>query len=120
MTVYMDKKQSYPCENFRYKKNISTFLTNDDIDMHGDDYEDDIKLFDLKKSIQSKAKIEETCRTCGVPDAHMNLFQSFDDSGLDLASKLHIIAGIEVRKLHFERKCHNNMSTVFYYHSYLF
>lgn len=72
---------------------------NDDVDVTND-YEDDIKLFDLKKKLQTKTKFEvleaNSCRACGNEEGCVNLFEPYDENGLDLGSKLHIIGGIEV------------------------
>ncbi|CAB3234273.1 unnamed protein product [Arctia plantaginis] len=72
---------------------------------HDDEFEDDIKLMDLKKRLQfdvePKFEFEngEQCRSCSSSEASVDIFEQRDDDGLDLAHKLKIIAGIEVDKL---------------------
>ncbi|XP_075980707.1 uncharacterized protein LOC142979582 [Anticarsia gemmatalis] len=71
---------------------------------HDDDFEDDIKLTDLKKKLQLdvepkfEIEISEQCRTCSNLDACVDIFEQRDDDGLDVAYKLKVIAGVEVER----------------------
>lgn len=73
-------------------------ITNDD------DFEDDMKLLDLKQKmqLQVKPKFEEDdsdrCRSCSNLTASVNIFEQKDDDGFDVAHKLKLIGGIEVRE----------------------
>lgn len=63
-----------------------------------DDYEDDMKLFDLKQRLQVKPKYEEanSCRSCWNEEACINIFDRPDVEGFDIAYKLRTIGGVEV------------------------
>ncbi|KAL0821947.1 hypothetical protein ABMA28_005338 [Loxostege sticticalis] len=65
-----------------------------------DDYEDDMKLFDLKQRLQLKPKYEEanSCRSCWNEEACINIFDQTDVEGFDIAYKLRTIGGVEVDK----------------------
>lgn len=70
-------------------------------DVNDDDYEDDMKLLDLKQrlQLQVKPKFEvdsDQCRSCAKLEACVDIFKQ-DDEDLDVAYKLKIIGGIEVR-----------------------
>lgn len=70
---------------------------------HDDDYEDDMKLLDLKQRLQMQVKpkyevdVGDQCRSCSNLDACIDIFEQKDDDGVDLAYKLKLIGGIEVR-----------------------
>lgn len=70
---------------------------------HDDDYEDDMKLLDLKQRLQVQVKpkyevdVGDQCRSCSNLDACIDIFEQKDDDGFDLAYKLKLIGGIEVR-----------------------
>lgn len=65
-----------------------------------DDFEDDMKLFDLKQRLQLvKPKYEVVanhCRCC-TNEGFVNIFDQTDENGGEVAYKLKVIAGIEVR-----------------------
>ncbi|XP_022822824.1 uncharacterized protein LOC111353858 [Spodoptera litura] len=71
-----------------------------------DDFEDDMKLLDLKQKLQLQVqpKFEEEdddsdrCRSCSNLTASINIFEQTDDDGFDVAHKLKLIGGIEVEK----------------------
>ncbi|XP_047031743.1 uncharacterized protein LOC124638734 [Helicoverpa zea] len=72
-------------------------VTNDD------DYEDDMKLLDLKQKLEQvkpKHEVDEhdRCRSCSNLEACVDIFEQKDDDGFDVAYKLKIIGGIEVEK----------------------
>lgn len=74
-----------------------------DYDMGNDDFEDDMKLIDLKEKIELKPKeeCEVKCRACaGAGADYADMYDTRDDDGTDLATKLKLVAGIEVR--HFD------------------
>lgn len=77
--------------------------TNDYADVtNDDDFEDDMKLYDLKQKLelQVKPKLEEEsdrCRSCSILAACVDIFEQKDDDGFDVAHKLKLIAGVEVR-----------------------
>ncbi|KAJ0174513.1 hypothetical protein K1T71_009621 [Dendrolimus kikuchii] len=77
-------------------------VNDDQYDIHdNDDYEDDMKLFDLKQRLQLvKPKYEVVanhCRCC-ANEGFVNIFDQTDENGCDVAYKLKTIAGIEVEK----------------------
>ncbi|KAH9639634.1 hypothetical protein HF086_010041 [Spodoptera exigua] len=70
-----------------------------------DDFEDDMKLLDLKQrlQLQVKPKFEEEddsdrCRSCSNLTASIDIFEQKDDDGFDVAHKLKLIGGIEIEK----------------------
>lgn len=71
-------------------------------DGNDDDYEDDMKLFDLKQKLQLiKPKCEissNNCRCCGNEDGYVSIFEQNGDDGVDIACKLKIIGDIEIDK----------------------
>ncbi|GBP30125.1 Zinc finger protein 729 [Eumeta japonica] len=76
-----------------YNTGINTEDTND---FNDDDYEDDIKLFDLKQRTgQNNARRSSSCRTCDQEEGSVNLFEQHDEDGCDLAHMLKIICGVE-------------------------
>lgn len=92
-------------DNKRLPNENNDLNLTEDIEMNGDDYEDDIRLYDLKKKLESGLKneiIEEnSCRACATEDGVVNLFESVDDSGFDLASKMKLIGGVEVTNFQY-------------------
>lgn len=70
-------------------------------DTGNDDCEDDMKLFDLKQKMELDLKpscefLDKQCRACaGVGDC-VDIFEHKDDEGIDVASKMLIICGVEV------------------------
>ncbi|XP_045500549.1 uncharacterized protein LOC123697998 [Colias croceus] len=69
-----------------------------DFDYADDDYEDDMKLIDVKKLIKPKCEYLDVnlCRSCSNEEGCVDLFEHCDEDGVDLASKLRLIGGIEV------------------------
>ncbi|CAG4960037.1 unnamed protein product [Parnassius apollo] len=67
-----------------------------------DDFEDDIKLLDLKQMWQVEPKYEygdgNQCRSCSNEEGCVNVFEEKDEEGVDLALKLKLIGGVEVEK----------------------
>lgn len=65
-----------------------------------DEYEDDMKLLDLKQLLQVKPEREcaALCRSCYNEPGCLNVFQK-DDDGVELAYKLKLIGGIQVCKI---------------------
>lgn len=90
----------------RQKRTKQEFNDYDD----NDDYEDDMKLFDLKQKLELKPKNEESfetgpaCRACADMEARVDIFDHKDDEGTDLAAKLKLLGGIEVRISYFKAK----------------
>lgn len=68
-------------------------------DYDNGDFEDDMKLFDLKRKLEVTFEISKACRACADMEARVNIFEHKDDDGTDLASKLKLVGGIEVRTL---------------------
>ena len=74
-------------------------VTNDD------DFEDDMKLMDLKHRLELQVKpkfeVEESdrCRSCSNLAGSVDIFEQKDGDGYDLAHKLKLIGGVEVRYL---------------------
>ncbi|XP_047992189.1 uncharacterized protein LOC125230934 [Leguminivora glycinivorella] len=65
---------------------------------HDNDFEDDIKLLDLKQRLNPKIEVtEKQCRSCFGTGACIDLHRT-DEEGVDLASKLRVIGGIEMDK----------------------
>lgn len=72
---------------------------NNDDAMDDNDFEDDMKLFDLKQKLelQVKPKFEYLqCRSCSLEEGFVNLYQHVDETGIVLAEKLRVIADIKV------------------------
>ncbi|CAH4029944.1 unnamed protein product [Pieris brassicae] len=69
-----------------------------DIDDDNHDYDDDMKLIDIKKLIKPKYEVLEPnhCRSCSNDEACVSLFDHRDDDGVDLATKLRLIGGVEI------------------------
>ncbi|KAJ8715204.1 hypothetical protein PYW08_005185 [Mythimna loreyi] len=79
--------------------------TNDYADVtNDDDFEDDMKLYDLKQKLElqvkPKSEVEESdrCRSCSILAPCVDIFEQKDDDGLDVAYKLKVIGGVEVEK----------------------
>lgn len=74
---------------------------NDNFDNDIDDVEDDMKLLDLKQRlslVKPKLEIENNvCRSCSSEQGCVSIYEQVDCDGLDLAHKLRVIGGIEVR-----------------------
>ncbi|CAH2044028.1 unnamed protein product, partial [Iphiclides podalirius] len=68
----------------------------------GDDYEDEMRLFDLKRMMHVRPKHEladsNLCRACSNDDGCVNVFEGRDPEGVDLAHKLRLIGGVEVER----------------------
>lgn len=86
--------------------------TMDYYDMGNDDCEDDMKLYELKQKMELDLKPNyelgaKQCRACAELGQCVDIFQQKDDDGLDAASKLLIICGIEVSmaKLRYVQPC---------------
>ncbi|XP_028159756.1 uncharacterized protein LOC114352370 [Ostrinia furnacalis] len=92
MAQYVENKVRVPVKK---KPRVVSHEHYDDLP---DDYEDDMKLFDLKQRLQVKPKYEEThsCRSCWNEEACVDIFAQPDGDGLDIASKLRTIGGVEV------------------------
>ncbi|KAI5638462.1 zinc-finger associated domain (zf-AD) domain-containing protein [Phthorimaea operculella] len=73
-----------------------------DDDNRDDDYEDDIKLFDLKQKMEREVKPKfeyleaNQCRSCSSEEGCVNIYDQKDDEGLNLAEKLRIIGDVKV------------------------
>ncbi|KAM3965681.1 LOW QUALITY PROTEIN: uncharacterized protein ACR2FA_000005 [Aphomia sociella] len=67
-----------------------------------DDFEDDMKLLDLKQRLQVKPKYESVdltqCRSCYSEHGSVDIFEERDDGDPDIAQKLKLIGGIYVEK----------------------
>lgn len=100
LSRYSDVRQKRSISNEKEDKSHDHF---DDV-THDDDFDDDIKLTDLKKRLQLEVepKFEfansEQCRSCSNLEACVDIFEQRDDDGLNVAYKLKIIAQIEVEK----------------------
>ncbi|CAK1555601.1 unnamed protein product [Leptosia nina] len=65
-----------------------------------EDCEDDMKLIDIKKLVKPKFEVLEAnnCRSCANDEACISLFDHRDGDGVDLASKLRLIGGVEIEQ----------------------
>ncbi|XP_053611090.1 uncharacterized protein LOC128675603 [Plodia interpunctella] len=93
MAQYLATQQHAPVKTQRRGRDLGEC----DGDDGNDDFEDDMKLFDLKQRLKQKTEVENQCRSCNAEDGCVNIFERTDE-GLELADKLRIIAGVEVDK----------------------
>lgn len=96
MSRYVEIQEKKPV----LKRKLVTSHSDDGELGHDDEFEDDMKLFDLKQKLQVKPKFEcdETnrCRSCYTVDGSVDVFGEKDDDGVELSYKLKVIGGIEV------------------------
>ncbi|CAG9112221.1 unnamed protein product [Plutella xylostella] len=107
MTSYTDLLKTFKPPETKPKIKKPRYIGANAIDDHfddaavvDDDFDDDLKLFDLKKKLELKPKTEvpdvSSCRACNVEEGSYHVFEACDDEGVSLAHKLRVIAGVEI------------------------
>ncbi|XP_030025991.2 uncharacterized protein LOC115444372 [Manduca sexta] len=98
MARYIEMQDKKPV-----KKQKREIIHSDDGDGN-DDYEDDMKLFDIKRQMEAQVKPKceyedaNQCRACYSEDGCVDIFSEKDEDDIDVAYKLRVVGGIQVDK----------------------
>ncbi|XP_013179939.1 PREDICTED: uncharacterized protein LOC106126702 [Papilio xuthus] len=94
MSSYFELERQYNLEKKDHRVEVEV------TPLEEDEYEDDMKLLDLKQLLQVKPEREcaGQCRSCFNEPGCVNVFQEKDEDGVELAYKLKLIGGIQVNQ----------------------
>lgn len=96
------KDRTPPVIKHKLESQIDNYNDNCNDTLDDNDYEDDMKLFDLKQKLelQVKPKFEfldaNQCRSCSNEEGCVNIFEHVDEGGNVLAEKLRLIGDVKV------------------------